>query len=364
MRVVIAHDYLTQRGGAERVVLAMLRAFPGSPVVTSVYDPVGTFPEFADVDVRTSPLQSVAAVRRDPRLAFPVLAAAWSRTRVTDADVVLASSSGWAHGLRSTAPVVVYCHNPARWLYQPADYLAGQPRLVAPVLGALTPALRRWDRAAAARATSYLANSAAVADRVRIAYGRSADVVHPPVSIDASGPRRPVPGIQPGYLLAVARGRGYKNVGIVREAVERYLPDARLVVVGDADPGSRTVVLPRVDDAELRWLYANAEALVSVAREDFGLTPLEANAVGTPAVLLRAGGFLETLVEGVSGVFVDDETAGAVAAAVQALRASPPSPEQVRAQAQTFGLDRFAERLRIVVLAVASRGARSHQHDS
>jgi glycosyltransferase involved in cell wall biosynthesis len=359
--VVIAHDYLTQRGGAERVVLAMLRAFPGAPVVTSVYHAPGTFPEFVDVEVRTSPLQSIPAVRRDPRLAFPVLAAAWSRTHVADADVVLASSSGWAHGLRSTAPVVVYCHNPARWLYQPHDYLAGQPAVVAPALRIASPALRRWDRDAAARASAYVANSAAVARRVEAAYGRQAQVLHPPVSIDVDAPQRPVQGLDPGYLLAVARGRGYKNVAIVREAVERHLPDARLVVVGDADPGPRTTVLPRVDDDELRWLYAHACAMVSVAREDFGLTPLEANAFGTPAVLLRAGGFVETLVEGVNGVFVEAESAPAVAAAVRTLASAPPDPERVRAHAAAYDLDRFAEQLRIVVDAVASSGVRSPQ---
>lgn len=356
MRVAIAHDYLTQPGGAERVVLAMLRAFPRARLVTSVYDPAGTFPEFTSVPVQTSPLQQVPAFRRDPRRALPLLAAAWSRTRVDDVDVVLASSSGWAHGMRSSAPVVVFCHNPARWLYQPEDYLAGQSAYVRPALAALRPALRRWDAAAAARATLYLANSATVAARIQSIYGREARVVHPPIGIDPSGPTAAVPGVEPGFLLCVARGRGYKNVGVVRDAVERLLPGERLVVVGDADPGARTTVLGRVSDTQLRWLYDKADALVSVAREDFGLTPLEANAFGTPSVLLRAGGFVETLADGVSGVFVEEETAVAVAAAVRGLRARGWEASAIRAHAFAFTPEAFAERLRGILAEVVGSG--------
>jgi glycosyltransferase involved in cell wall biosynthesis len=358
VRVAIAHDYLTQPGGAERVVLAMLRAFPDARLVTSVYDPTGTFPEFARYRIETSPLQRVGVLRRDPRRALPLLARTWSSTRIEDVDVVLASSSGWAHGVRSSAPVVVYCHNPARWLYQREDYLDGQPGFVRPALRVLTPALRRWDVAAARRASAYLANSASVARRVRNAYGIEAQVLHPPVTVDPTAAQQAVAGVEPGFLLCVARGRGYKNVAMVREAVETLLSHERLVVVGDADPGERTTVLGRVSDAELRWLYAHAGALVSLAREDFGLTPLEANAFGTPALLLRAGGFLETMDEGRSGVFIEGEGPHDVVVAVLRLRTLSWDGNEIRAHAQRFGEGDFATRLRLVLSARADADPR------
>ena len=124
-RVAIAHDYLTQRGGAERVVLAMLRAFPEAEVHTLLYDPEGTFPEFRDAHVVTSPLNRLAPLRRHHRLALPLLAPAASRLRV-DADVTLVSTSGWAHGFDIRGRSLVYCHNPARWLYQADDYLGDE----------------------------------------------------------------------------------------------------------------------------------------------------------------------------------------------------------------------------------------------
>ena len=120
--VAIAHDYLTQAGGAERVVLDLAGAFPDAPIYTTLYHPEGTFPEFAELPIRTGPLNRVGLLRRDHRLAFPALAPVVSRTRI-DADTTIASSSGWAHGMRATGRLVVYCHAPARWLYQTAAYL-------------------------------------------------------------------------------------------------------------------------------------------------------------------------------------------------------------------------------------------------
>lgn len=354
MRVCIAHDYLTQRGGAERVALALLRAFPGSPLVTSVYEPDRTFPDFAAHTIRTTELQAIGSFRRDPRLALPLLASAWSRTRVSDADVVVASSSGWAHGVGTDPGVrkVVYCHNPARWLYQPDDY-AGGSRLQRAALGPLRSPLTRWDTKAARSADRYVVNSSVVAERVRRTYGIEAEVVPPPVAVDPQGRQEPVPGVQPGFLLTVARGRAYKNTAVIEQAVAG-LPDERLVVVGagamagEADPAvTRLGVVP---DAQLRWLYAHARALVSVSFEDFGLTPIEANAFGTPAVLLRAGGFLDTLVEGVNGVFVDTPTVASVREAIKALPSLDPSA--IRRHAAGYSEAVFRTRMQRVLTEV------------
>src|SRR5437868_3905298 len=123
MRVAIVHDYLTQRGGAERVVLSMLKAFPKALVYTSLYDPNSTFQEFRNIEVRTLPIDRIGTLRRNHRLALPLLAPAFSQLKV-DADVVICSSSGWAHGVKTDARKVVYCYTPARWLYQPDRYLA------------------------------------------------------------------------------------------------------------------------------------------------------------------------------------------------------------------------------------------------
>lgn len=345
-RVAIVHDYLTQRGGAERVVLALLRAFPRARLITSVYRPEGTFPEFAELSVETTWLDRLPVLRADPRRALPLLAPTFSRVVVKDVDVVIASSSGWAHGVRTNAPKIVYCYNPPRWLHQPQEYLAGLGLLPQLASRAMTPYLRRWDQRAAEAAAAYIGISTPVVDRIRRAYGRDALLVPPPVTIDVTGPREPVEGIEPGFLLTVARARGYKNTDVVVDAVHR-LTGERLVVVGDTRESARVRGVGRVSDAQLRWLYENCRALVSASYEDFGLTPLEANAFGRPAVVLRAGGFLDTLVEGVTGVFTEEPTAAAVAAAVRGL----PSVDRdaVRAHAQRYSEAAFAARMKDIV---------------
>ena len=147
MRIVrLVHDYLTQRGGAERVVLSLARAFPGAPLHTSLYEPATTFPSSARVDVRPTPLNRLAPLRRDHRLALPLLAPAFSRLRI-DADVVVCSSSGWAHGARVTGRKIVYCHTPARWLYQADRYLRGRGAGARLVAGALRAPLVRVGQA-------------------------------------------------------------------------------------------------------------------------------------------------------------------------------------------------------------------------
>jgi glycosyltransferase involved in cell wall biosynthesis len=352
--VAIVHDYLTQHGGAERVVLSLIRAFPGAPLYTSLYEPATTFPAFADVDVRPSPLNHVSPIRRHHRLALPLLASAFSRLRV-DADVVVCSSSGWAHGVPVTGRKIVYCHTPARWLYQPDRYLRGRSALVRAAAGALTSRLVRWDRAAAASAERYLANSSIVADRIRRLYQIEAEVVPPPPALGPDGPVEPIDGIEPGFVLCVSRLLPYKNVDTVVRAFER-LPEEQLVVAGDgpdetlrALAGTNVALLGRVSDERLRWLYRESAALVAASHEDFGLTPLEAAGFGHPSAVLRWGGFLDTVAEGETGMFFDAPTPEAVADAVERLRSHAWDADRIRAQAERFSEARFIERIRTVV---------------
>jgi glycosyltransferase involved in cell wall biosynthesis len=353
--VSIAHDYLTQRGGAERVVLAMLAAFPGAPVYTLLYDPPQTFPEFRAVRVVTSPLNRVALLRRNHRLAFPVLAGAASRLRV-DGDVVLCSSSGWAHGVTAAGMKIVYCHAPARWLYQRATYVRelGRPARVA--ADVLHEPLVRWDRRAAGTATRYVANSSHVARLVRDLYGSEAEVLPPPPALTPAGSYETVDSLEPGFVLCVSRLLAYKNVDAVVEAFAR-LPGERLVVVGDGPEagrlrslaGANVSFLGVVDDARLRWLYANAAALVAASYEDFGLTPLEAATFGTPTAALRFGGYLDTLVEDETGVFFDAPQPDAIAAALRALLGRSWSGSALEARAERFSSAHFVNRLRKIV---------------
>jgi glycosyltransferase involved in cell wall biosynthesis len=358
--LAIVHDYLTQRGGAERVVERFTEIFPGAPVFTSLYDPRSTFEAFRSVDVRTGVLDRAAVLRHHHRAALPFLAP-WFAAQRYEADVVLASSSGWAHEVRTTGRLVVYCHAPARWLYQRDRYLrstggsSAAKVLAGAALGALAAPLRHVDQSSARRASTYVANSTATAALVRELYHRDAEVLCPPPFLDPAGEQRAVHGLDTGFVLCVARLLAYKHVDAAVAAAVGL--DRELVIVGDGPErhrlegvaGSNVRFLGVVGDATLRWCYANAAVLVSVGYEDFGLAPLEAAAFGTPTVARRFGGALDTVHDSETGILLDDVSPARVRWAIRWLCASPPRPAALGAHAASFSAERFADRLRAIV---------------
>lgn len=364
MRVALVHDYLTQRGGAERVLLSMLKAFPDAPLYTSIYEPDATYPEFADHDIRPMWINRFAALRAEHRRGLPLYPFAFRRVRFDpEPDVVLCSSSGFAHGVRTDACKVVYCYTPARWLYDKAPaYLAGWPLALRLACKAASPGLRAWDRRAAQSASQYLTSSPSVAEGVLHAYNRNAIVLPPPVHVDPSADQQPVDGLDPGFVLCVARLISYKNVEAVVASL-RMVPGSTLVVVGEGPEHARLAALAppnvtfigRASEAELCWLYAHCVGLVSAAYEDFGLTPLEAAAFGKPVAVLRAGGFLDTVVEGTTGLYFDTPSPEFIAKALLSLVSSPWDEAAIVAHAADFGELGFIEKLRAAITAAHLR---------
>lgn len=370
-RIAIAHDYLTQRGGAERVVLSLAKAFPEAEIHTLFYEPEQTYPEFREMRIRTSGLDRIGAFRRDPRITLPLLAPASSRMRI-DADVVIASSSGWAHAFPTTGKKIVYCHSPARWLYLPDDYLgdAGplDPKRIA--LKALTPYLTRWDQRAARTADQYLANSSVVRERIQRVYGIDAPTLFPPFSpAVAEGEQEPIAelagwagedGTEGGHYLVVSRLQPYKHVDAVIEAFAG-MPERRLLVIGRGPEKQRLVdmaplnvrLVEGLSDAQMRWAYANATALVAASHEDFGLTPLEAGAHGVQTIALKAGGYLDTVEQGVTGSFFDTPGSEAIADAVLSVKADAfGAAGVIRARVEKFSEARFVDAIRRAVTEV------------
>jgi glycosyltransferase involved in cell wall biosynthesis len=170
----------------------------------------------------------------------------------------------------------------------------------------------------------------------------------PPVTLDADGPQEPIADLRPGYLLTLARSRAYKNVRLICETVAG-MENERLVVVGDLPAGDwppRVRSVSGISDAQVRWLYANCRAVVAAAKEDFGLTPIEGFAFGRPAVALRAGGYLDTVVDGVTGVFFNEPTPSSLGAALMRLRLSTFNDDTIKRQAELYSINGFVAELR------------------
>jgi glycosyltransferase involved in cell wall biosynthesis len=285
-----------------------------------------------------------------------------------DADVLLASSSGWAHGIRCTGRTIVYCHAPARRLYQRDRYLGSSARLgvgsqirrrvAGAAVAVLDAPLRSWDRRRALAADRYLVNSSVVQQAVRQAYGIEAEVLPPPPAILPSGELEPISAVKRPFLLCVARLLPYKNVAEVILATKR-LQELDLVVVGRgpdrerlldiADGDLRIHLLGSVSDAALRWCYARCEALVAASYEDYGLSPLEAASFGKPTVAFRAGGYLDTLDEAVNGVFFDEPEPAQIAAAISSALYRSWDTIAIAAHVERFGKSRFIARLQAVI---------------
>jgi glycosyltransferase involved in cell wall biosynthesis len=361
VRVAIAHDYLTQRGGAERVVLTLAKAFPGAPIYTTLYHPPETFRDFAALDVRTTWLNRIGFFRRHHRAALPFLPNAVSHLTI-DADVVLVSSSGWAHGVKTTGVKLVYCYTPARWLYQTHRYLGDHPTTSSDLaLKVLGPWLRRWDARAARTAAAYISTSSVVQDRVHTAYALPSIVIPAPRPDTDSVEPEAIAEVEAWldghpYEICVSRLLPYKNVDQIIEAYA-HEPDRRLVVVGrgpqeaefQAKAGDNVYFCQDISDAELAWLYRGSRALLAISYEDFGLTPLEAASFGKPCIVLRWGGFVETMVEDVTAVFIDVPDAAHVREALVRLDARTWDPEPIIAHAAKYHESVFIETMRKLV---------------
>jgi glycosyltransferase involved in cell wall biosynthesis len=333
----------------------MLKAFPTARLYTSLYLPDGTFPEFRWANVQTLPLDRLSALRHHHRLALPVLAPAFAHLRV-DADVVLCSSSGWAHGVQTQGHKVVYCHAPARWLYQPDRYIGNGHPVQRGMLRALAPSLRRWDWRAAHSASRYLTQCQAVRERIRSVYGIDAEILPAPFRLTPEQPRTAITGVEPGFFLCVSRLLPYKNVRAVIEAFA-MLPSERLVVAGDGPEASKlrhrapsnVTLVGTVDDERLAWLYAHSIGVIASGYEDYGLTALEAAAFGKPTVALRFGGFLDTVRDNETGVFFDVPDGVDIRRAVHRLKACSFDQARIRQYAHQYSEEQFVRRLREVV---------------
>lgn len=355
--LAIAHDYVTQRGGAERVVLAMLRAFPDATLYTTVYNPETTFPEFRDFRIVTTSLDRSPLLRRDHRVGLPLYPHAVGSAPIIDADVLLCSTTGFAHGFRTTGRKLIYCHSPARFIYLADEYL-GTSAWAGPTgvaLRALHPYLRAWDQRAAASADVYLANSTVVARRIRDVYGIEATVVPAPPALNTGVAAESVAalvGEETGHHLIVSRLLPYKNVLQAIDAF-RDLPAERLVIVGKGPltekirriAPANVTLLQGISDGHLAGLYQGAKALIAPSFEDYGLTPLEAGVFGTPTLALRAGGYLDTVREGVSGAFFEEPTAEAIRNAVMENHNRHWNKAVIRHHADQFAEPYFAAEL-------------------
>ena len=358
----LVHDYLLVLRGAERTFAAIADAWPDAPLLTLLYDEAGTQGRFAGRDVVTSPLQRLGVRQRGFRRLLPLLPRAAERLPVGGHELVISSSSAFAHGVRADpgAVHVCYCHSPFRYLWHEFD------RALEEVTPAARPAFarylrrqRRWDLAAAARVTAFVANSGITQRRIEHVYGRDSVIVHPPVEVERFRPGRPG-----DHLLYVGELVSHKRVDVALEAAAAAGRPVKVVGTGPelrrlkARYGATAEFLGRVEDARLAELYAGAVALVQPNIEEFGIAAVEAQAAGRPVVAVAHGGALETVLDGVTGVLVPPGDPAGLAEALRSTDFSAFDPGRIAEHARGFSVAAFQRRLREAVAAAAPDGVR------
>lgn len=349
-RVAVVHEWLTIPGGSEDVVMELLEMFPKAELFTSVYDPA-PWPEIVtERPVHASYLNRIPGARAHYPKLLPLMTRAYRAFDFSRFDLVLSSSHACAKNIRTPPGVlhVCYCHTPMRYAWDESllegEEIGRATRLALPLM---LRRLRRQDIEGAASPDVFVANSRNVADRIRRYYGRTAEVVNPPVDVDRllSLPRDP--GDE--HYLVFGRVVPYKRVELAVAACVRLGRPLKVAGDGRAMASVRAVaaghprieLLGRVDDAKRDALMGGARALLFPGEEDFGIVPVEAQAAGLPVIAYEVGGASETVIDGCTGVLFAQQSALGLAGAIERFEGLQLDERTIRQNAERFGRERF-----------------------
>ena len=357
--IAVFHDNFAQMGGAEKVAEEIYNLLPGASLHSTIAVPEVLSRGLQQANIKTSWMQYLPGLRRHFRHYFLFYPFAVESVDLSGYDLIVSCCFGYAKGVRKRKDAihVCYCHTPMRWVWRYEDYSerAGFSPLSRRLLPLLLSLLKRWDLRAARRPDYFIANSQAVAKRIMTFYGRDSIVIPPPIDVS----RFQLDTVQEDYYLVLSRLVPYKRIDLAVAACTKL--NRKLLVVGDGPDRARLekIAGPSVrflgrqpDEAVARYA-ARCRALLFPGEEDFGMTPLEVNAAGRPVIAFRAGGALETVIEGRTGLFFDQPEASSLIQAIQDFEPRIWNAIELRAHASRFDRAVFASRLIDFLQAVA-----------
>lgn len=358
MKVAIAHDYLNQYGGAERVLEVLLKIFPSAHVYTLLYDRERTLGKF-DAHIHKTSFLDKPLVRKNHRPFIPLMpTAARFMTVKGDYDLVISATAGYAKGVsvRHRTPRVrnpfhlSYCYTPLRYAWELDNYFENPAFKT--FFGPAFAYLKRWDYRAAQAPDKILAISKFIARKIKDYYHREAEVVYPPVSRDLFSYSQKESKSK-GYFLAAGRLMHYKKFDLVIDAFLELGHPLKIVGAGPEEARlkarasgwwtkNKIEFVPFVSDDELRKLYRGAEALIFPQVEDFGLVAVEALACGTPVIAYAGGGALETVQDGVNGLMFQKQTKSDLISAISRFKKMKFSRKKISRSAEHFSVENFS----------------------
>jgi glycosyltransferase involved in cell wall biosynthesis len=353
MKLALVHDWLNQIGGAEDVLDTLVQMYPGSPLYTSLYAPDVMPTHYRGWPIHTLWSDKLPGIHRHHQPYLPVYPLAWGGLDLSAYDVVLSNKSGFCHGFQSDARTlhICYCLAPTRYVWQLETYIAreGLGKPIEFVLRPLIAAMRHWDFQAAQRVQHFIAISSDIQQRIRDYYQRESVIIYPPVDtarftpVDAAAVE--------DYYLIVSRLIPYKRIDLAVQAATRL--GVRLKIGGKgrdlerlkAMAGPTVEFLGYVPDEALPGLMARCKAFLFPGLEDFGITPVQAQAAGRPVIAYRGGGALDTVIPGVTGEHFDDLTVDRLVSVMQGFDVTRYNPQQIRDHALRFDTTVFKRTL-------------------
>ena len=362
LKVAIVADWLTNMGGAEPVTLRLQSLFPGSPIYTSVYTPE-KMPLFSRLDVRTTWMQKVLPAKlRNKHVLWPVLRAyAFPTLDLSEYDVIISSSSAEAKAVRKTRAGqvhIAYVHTPIRYYWSHYDEFRREFNfgpltwIIRPFIPMFVRLMRPKDLASVKGVDIFIANSEVTRERIKKYYGREAFVVHPPVEIDRFTP--PPRADRDGYVVW-GRHVPYKRFDLAIQACNKL--GRKLTVIGSGPDTERlkklagpTISFPgRVSDEELVSIAQHSKAFLFANEEDFGISPVEAIAAGTPVIAYARGGALDYVVDGETGVLFQEQSVDSLAEAIERFETMKFSPATLHRRSKRFAPSLFDTKIRKIV---------------
>jgi glycosyltransferase involved in cell wall biosynthesis len=353
MKVALVHDYLNQMGGAERVVMALHEIFPEAPIYTSIYDPQRVDAAFQKMDIRTSFMQKLPMVTKHHQPYLPFYPFAMESLDLRGYDLVLSSSSAFGKGVitRPETLHICYCYTPMRWCWNYDEYVEREQlgKMARRILPFLITGLRIWDQTSAMRVDHFIAISPVVAERIQKYYRRDAVIIPPPVEARRFS-FNPTVQVE-DYFLIVSRLIPYKRIDLAIEACNAL--QVPLVIIGSGRDlerlkkmsGPTIRFMGRLSDEEVLHYYTHCRAFLFPGEEDFGITPLEAQAAGRPVIAYGAGGALASVVDGVTGMFFNEQTVKSLADVLTSFDERTYDPQTIRNHALEFDLPHFHRRI-------------------
>lgn len=370
MRVALVHDYLNQYGGAERVLETFAEIFPDAFIYTLIYDPKKARGVFSHKKIRTSFLQKIPFAKSYHRI-FPFLMPiAIEQFDLSNYDVVLSDSASFAKGVITKPETlhICYCHTPPRFAWDDSHkYIEefGFPKIIKKVIPFFMNYIRLWDREAALRVDKFICNSNFVAKRIKKYYNREAKVIYPPVDTKMFYPAK-----SDGHrtneasFLMVGRLLAYKRFDIAIKAFKGLEHSLKIIGNGPEEKklkkmaGKNIEFLGELSGVQLRSAYQNCRALIFPQEEDFGIVALEAMACGKPVIAYRGGGALESIKEGETGVFFNEQTPESLIKAVREFRLENFNPQKICKHALKFSKEKFKKKIKNFV----ERSYYDHRH--